>query len=271
MKHMVHNISKYLRICLRFLNLSYQKILIYRVSFILTTFTISLWLVASFVSIYIIYSYSDSFAGYSMWQYIGFMGFFQVFQNIFWFFFDTSLNSLSDNIFYGKIDGIITKPISSKFLASINEFDISSIPNIIFGALVLMVSLSKLDVNITLIMLTKLFIITICSVILFYSLFFSIMTLAFWAGRMNSVRGFLHTVLNDPGSIPTTAYRGIARFIASFIIPVALIATVPTSVLFFQDVSWKLTGFYILLTLVFYAVSNITWRIGLKNYSSVSS
>jgi len=199
------------------------------------------------------------------------MGFFHIFQNIFWFLFDISLNSLSDNIFYGKIDGLLTKPIGSKFLASFNEFDIASIPNALFGLAVFFISIIKLKIVITFLLVLKLLILAACSVVVFYSIFFIVLSLAFWAGRMESVRGFLHTVLNDPGSIPSSAYQGAIRFIASFIIPVALVTTVPTSVIFFNNIDWPLTSYYVILATVFYLGSNLVWKLGLKSYSSVSS
>lgn len=270
MKHMVRNTVKYLKIVRILLSLSNQKIAEYRLSFYMTTVSIGLWLIADYVWLIIIYKFTHFFAGYNIWQYIGFLGFYFFFVNSFWFLFDYSLNKLSNDIYEGKIDMLITKPVDSQFLASFNEFDVPSVFNLIFGLGVFIFSILKLQLSVNILQVIYLIIITFSGLASFYAIMFSVFSLTFWIGRSRAVQGLLHMIFHDPSKIPTAAYQGGVKVLFYFIIPVALVATVPTSILYFS-IDYKLVLYYLAFTIVIFSLCRLIWRIGLRSYSSVSS
>lgn len=270
MKQSVRSIIKYLRILRILLSLSNQKVAEYRTSFIMTTGTIALWLVAEFFWMFVIFKFTQSYAGYNVWQYIGFIGFYFFIINLFWFLFDTSLNSLSDNIYDGKIDMLILRPINSQFLATFLEFDIPSIFNSFMGLVTFMIAIIKLAPQVHILQILSLILITCLCIISFYSILFSVFSLSFWSGRLPALRAFLNMIFHEPSRVPTEAYRGGIKILFYFIIPVALVATIPTSVFYF-GINGKLILYYTIFTGIVFLLSRIVWDLGLRSYSSVSS
>lgn len=269
MRRMVHKIKKYLKVIKALILISIHKATVYRLSFFMTTITIAMWLGAYLIWYYILFHYTSQIGGYNSWQYIGFLGFYQFTINVFWFWFSYGLYYLSDNIYDGKVDYFIVKPISSQFLASISELDIPSFFNMILGLSVYILALIKVNSHLTIISLLEFIIVFICSILIFYSFFFCFLISSFWLGRMQAIRGFFVKSYNDTSTVPTGTFQGVLKFILYFIFPVAVTTTIPTSILYF-GIKWQLIFYYIIFTIGILLASMIVWKVGLKSYSSVS-
>lgn len=269
MKQLVRRLRKYLYILRILFSLSNQKIAEYRGSFFLETITITMWLLANILWVLLVFSFTDIFIGYSIWQYIAFQGFYFFAINLFWFFFDVSLNTLSNNIYDGKIDLWITKPMSAQFLASFNEFHIPSLVNLLYGFAVFICALVKQQIVLSITQVLSVLLIVVLSNIIFYSISFIVYCLTFWVGRLRAIHGILDVIFDDATSIPTDAYKGGLKFLFYFVVPVAITVTIPTSIVFF-DFDSKMLLYYFVFAVLVYLLSRIVWRLGLRTYSSVS-
>lgn len=270
MKQLVHRVKTYMKIIRRYLIISFQLVAEYRKSFILTSISISLWLVADFFWLYLLFQYTDSFAGYGVWHYIGFLGCYFLIINLFWFVFDKPLDSLSRNIYEGKIDQWITKPIDSQYAVSFREFDINSLPNFIFGFATIIVAIIKTNTTVNFTNLILVILTGIIAIVIMYACMFTAYSLTFWIGRSGALKSFMHILFDDPATIPATAYKGFVKFLFYFVIPAAMIATVPTEILFFYT-HWNYLLYSTIFAVGMLLLSRIVWHLGLRTYTSVSS
>jgi ABC-2 type transport system permease protein len=270
MKRMAHKIIKYLKFVKIIFSLSFQKMSEYRVSFALTVLSINLWIVVDIIWLLLIFEYTESFAQYSNWQYFGFIGVFSFVRNLFHFIFHNSVYRLTDHIYDGKIDTWITKPLSSQFLASFVSFNMPSIANVILGLVIFIISLIKIGIEITFWKVFLFIYVVVLAVVFMYSFMFSLLCLTFWLGRLSAFNDFVSLLFDDPAEIPTMAYKGVLKFAFYFIIPVVLVATLPTSIFYF-GIDYKYILFYSVFVFSSFAFSRFIWRRGLRVYSSVSS
>lgn len=269
MKLMGIKMKKYLKIIEILWSMSLQTMVEYRTSFILTTLSIALWLLIDIGWIYFVYRLTDTFAGLSIWQYILFLGIYFFWINFYWFLFTLSLGSLSKFIYEGELDKWLVKPIDSQFTASVRGFDIPSLGNSIFGIVTIIVALFNLQVDASIANVALAFIILCLSFVAFYSIIFIIFSYTFWAGRMTALEGFIDSFVDSTSSIPANAYTGIIRIIIYFIIPVAMITSIPLNLIFFE-VSWQLILYYFIFTTSIALLARYVWKMGLKSYTSVS-
>ena len=246
---------------------SVQVLLEYRKSFLLATASICMWNVASWIWIKVLYQFSDSIAGYSIWQYVGFMGIYFFWINFFYFLFENSVRKLSDSIHDGKIDMLLVKPVDSQFSASIGIFDLPSLSSSLFGLAVTIFSLIRMGSGVGAAHLIVYFYIFTLSIIAFYSILFILMTATFYTGRFGGLSVLVSTLFDDPATIPTSAYSGVVKFFFYFIIPVALAVYMPSQLLYFK-LDLNLLIFYSFYTLLLFFTSRVFWKIGLRSYSS---
>jgi len=270
MKLLVHKIKKYIKILRILFSISTQLVSEYRVSFFLTSFTIALWLAVYVLRLHLIFLYTDSFAQYSIWQYLGFLGFYFFVINLFWFFFEGSLNKLSINIYEGVIDRLITKPVDSQFIVSFYDFNIPNLFNLLVGLVIFIVSLFQLGISVSILQFVLVLYLIILFIVSVYSLMFSGLCMTFWAGRLKAMESLIRLILDEPANVPASLYQGFFKVLFYFILPIALISTVPTNIFYFE-IEYQLILYYSVFTLIAFGVSRFVWKRGLKTYSSVSS
>ncbi|MGH2345499.1 MAG: ABC-2 family transporter protein, partial [Chloroflexota bacterium] len=70
----------------------------------------------------------------------------------------------------------------------------------------------------------------ICAVVIFYNILFMVMTVAFWAIKVDGLQYLFDELLNMAG-LPSAAYRGALGVLFSYVLPVGLAASVPAGVL----------------------------------------
>ena len=109
----------------------------------------------------------------------------------------------------------------------------------------------------------------VASLVIIYSLYLALSTLAFWFTRIEEVASiiWLHSTA---GSFPITAYPNWARFFFTFILPVAFVTTVPAEAATGRlDWDWGLGA--IAFAAAMLCGASWLWSRAIRNYSSASS
>ena len=68
---------------------------------------------------------------------------------------------------------------------------------------------------------------------------------------------------------PGDIFRGVGKIIFTFIIPIAIIATVPASILTGR-IEWRFALVSLLIGVTFLSVGLLVWRKSIEHYSSAS-
>lgn len=218
----------------------------------------------------VIYCKVDAINGWSMNQIIFFLGVFFFIDSLAMVTLVLGIASIPDMIRTGGLDLFIVKPINPLFNIATSKFEISFVPNIIYGVALMIYAASRLKMHITI----PHFLCFLVMLLVMYMLYLILMTIAytfsFWFIKVTSIIELHHQLVDMSFRVPGVAYTGIWKKIFMFILPYGLIATVPTQI--FTD--WQGTNMVIKSLVVvagFFGIMVLVWRRGLKQYNSASS
>lgn len=96
-----------------------------------------------------------------------------------------------------------------------------------------------------------------------------ITTTNFWFINIYNLEDLFHEI-SQVGRVPVYVFQRGMRFIFTYIIPVAFIATFPVQVLLGRS-DPKITVLALVLALISFFLSQKFWNFALKHYSSASS
>lgn len=181
----------------------------------------------------------------------------------------TGVGSIPDYVESGKLDTVLLKPVSPRFLISIANLNIDAVLTAILALPVFVYVLSTGTIKVTLINTLLYLLFIFIGVAIKYFFAFSLMSLSLWivkAYALHSIFGEFFNLTVYPESI----YKGIVRILFSLIVPIMIIANLPAMVFM-----GNFNSTYIVYSLVavglFWLLSNIAWRQGLKHYTSANS
>jgi len=259
-----------LKIYLLFLSQNIKKEVMYRTNFF-TLFAIDfvgLGLVLVFFRV--IFRENSLIAGWNFESVLLLIGSVAVLREAAYLTFRSGLQSLSQEIRTGRLDLTLAKPFSPQLLIAFKGISLTeSLSEGIMGLILIIYGIMKFDGNIGAYSILFYTLLGLISYILFYSvaLFFS--SLSFWLIKANNLGAVVWNFM-EMARYPRDILRGFGKIIFTFIIPTSLIVTVPVSVLIGKT-HFDLIFDLILVTVVFFIISNIVWRRGIRHYESASS
>lgn len=251
-----------------FIKNSVQEELEYRFDFFMNFFNAVISLLASLAVIYVMFQNANEIGGWTFTEVVVLIGVFRLVRGIVDSIIIPNLGQLSEYVRQGTMDFILLKPINAQFYVSLRRCRIWDASNILIGFFLIFVGLYKLKLfSLVSIILGSLLI--VLSIIIIYSIWFIIMSLAFWFVDVRNLQTILN-MLMEFGQFPLSVYPSGLRFLFSFIFPIAFITTIPASA-FIGNFSIQLLGLAGLITLIFFINSVVIWRMALRSYSSASS
>ena len=183
-----------------------------------------------------------------------------------WFY--PSLSKITQYVQRGEFDVLLIKPVASQFLVTFRYLQVLEFTGLLIGLSVIGTGMYRVG-SITPINILLLVVFMIASIVIIYSLYLALSTLAFWFTRIEEVASmiWLHSTA---GNYPITAFPPWARFLFTFVLPVAFVTNVPAKAATGRlDWDWGLGG----LAFAAFALSGATWlwNRAIRSYSSASS
>src|SRR3954453_12570895 len=118
----------------------------FKANFILWMVVEVLWFLGQIVFFSIVFGSVDRIGDWSKWEVVLLVGTHQIIAQLFQAFFFVNVANIPELVRTGKLDSLLVLPIDSQFAVSTKQFSLDSIVNAIVGAVVVVVSLSKLGV-----------------------------------------------------------------------------------------------------------------------------
>jgi ABC-2 type transport system permease protein len=243
----------------------------FKMNFLLWMVVESLWFVGQLVFINIIFSQVNQIGDWTKWQMVLLVGTHQIIGQIFQAFFYTNLVNIPELVRTGKLDFVLLQPVDGQFTASFRQFGLDSIVNTLVGIGIVVYSLVRLQImpgfgQILLYIATVLLGVTI-----HYAIMFLLGSASFWIVRSQGLIWGYYQVFSL-ARYPDVVFRGVVKFMFSWIIPVVVVTNVPTRVLMTAaSTPWLLIGHLVLASGLMIFVSRMIWKMGLNRYSSASS
>lgn len=221
------------------------------------------------VSVELIFGQVDSIAGWSREEVLLLICVHGLFFDFLWTFILQNLLSFSHYIRKGELDFALLKPVNLRFLVSTRYFEFDHWLRIIFLIFLLFKLLRRIPVQLTIFSWLNFSLLFFLGLFIFYNFYFMITTTNFWFINIYNLEDLFHEI-SQVGRVPVYVFQRGMRFIFTYIIPVAFIATFPVQVLLGRSDS-KITVLALVLALISFFLSQKFWNFALKHYSSASS
>lgn len=260
--------KRHLRLILLFVRATVQIQLEYRSGIVGKTIANLLATGTTLLLVWAMFSNVESVGGWTFDQVLILVGIVTTVDYVMEVWFYPSLNPVSGYVRRGEFDALLLKPVASQFLVTFRYLQLLDAPALVVGLIIIGVGMHRVDA-VGPMNLLLLAIFMIAALVIIYSLYLALSTLAFWFTRIEEVASiiWLHSTA---GSFPITAYPPWARFFFTFILPVTFVTNVPA-----QAATGRLTLDLALSTLAFAAAvlcgASWLWSRAIRNYSSASS
>ncbi|MFJ4923702.1 ABC transporter permease [Streptomyces sp. NPDC088725] len=250
-------------------SMSLRQALAFRVNLIFDTVMAVVALLSTFAAVLIIFSRTDTLAGWTKPEMFVLIGTFELLSGIKATFVDPNLASFpARGIREGRLDHHLLQPAPSMFLVSLSTATPLAGVQIPLGLAVVGVSVSTGD---------RLpgpgpaiaWLLLVCAAtVTMWALGMLFASLAFWASKLD-----LHSLFSNAWQLaryPADIYAKPLRLLFTYVIPLALIATVPTRVLI-RPVDPHAVLVALATSVVAVLLATVTWRQGLKRYTGATS
>src|SRR3954469_3531989 len=137
---------RYIEIYSIMLRNSLIRDLSFKANFLLWMVVEVLWFCGQIVFFSIIFGNVDHIGDWTKWEVVLLIGTHQIITKLFQAFFFMNLAKIPGLVRMGKLDSVLVLPTDRQFAVSTKQFGLGSILNALLGAVVVIVSLSKLSI-----------------------------------------------------------------------------------------------------------------------------
>ncbi len=249
-------------------SVSVRRELAFRADLLFQVLMAAVGAAAGLAALAVVYTQTETLAGWRLGEAIVLLGTYQIASGVLATFIEPNAALFADQVRSGKLDELLLKPTSSIFLASLGSCAPLALWQVATGVAVMVLGLRESGAVPALwgwagwlAMLGIGVVITWASRVLLASI-------ALWTPV--SGLGVVYGALWQFGRYPVGIYRQPIRFILTWVLPVAFVATFPARALM-GDVSAELLLVGFLAGLGAVVVVRLVWDAGLRRYTSATS
>jgi ABC-2 type transport system permease protein len=241
----------------------------YRVNFVLQLFQSLLALGVGLVVLALVYSHTESLNGWSEDELLAVLGIQILMGGVIHAAIQPNMSRLMEDVRDGRLDYALTKPEDAQLLVSVREVRIWQAVDVVVGAVVLGLALSRLQGELGVVDVLAFALALALGGLMIYCFWLAITTVAFWVVRMEHVLELFEGVY-QAGRWPVGIYPGWLRFGLTFLVPIAFAVTVPAEAVT-SRLDWQTLLLAALLAAAMSAVTRFFFRVGLRRYSGASA
>jgi ABC-2 type transport system permease protein len=242
----------------------------FKANFLLWIVVEMLWFALQLTFIAVIYQHTDRIATWSKWEVILLIGASHFIQQLFTALFLSNVTQLSEYIRTGKLDFMLLLPVNTRFLVSCRQVDLGGFVNAASAVAIMVYAMGQLGVEMTPGRWVGFLLLTICSLLVHYSLMLMLAATSFWTVRGQGIVWGYYNLFNI-ARLPDAAFRGMFKVFFTYALPVLLVANVPAKLLAHKLGSPAEMLLLLGLSLACFGASEGVWRVSLRHYTSASS
>lgn len=173
-------------------------------------------------------------------------------------------------IMEGKFDRVLLRPISSLFQVLFETFRIESFHEVLVGLGILVWASRRLGYHWTVLDVVLLVLFSLCGGVIYVSIFLFLSTFSFWFEDRIGIHPPFWNLLMF-GRYPLSIYSGYIQFVLSWIIPFGFAAFYPSARLLRREEFLAYAPLIPVVAAATLALAGVSWRFGLRRYSSTGS
>jgi ABC-2 type transport system permease protein len=274
--------ARYFRLLGALARYSLAREMAFRGNFLAKVVVELLWLGMLLIFYRTVFAKTSVVADWSQEQYLFFVGCYFALGGVIETLFLGNCANFADLVRSGDLDHYLLKPIDEQFLLTCWDIDWSTAPNVLLGAVVMVLSLINMDGWVFRPEQVLLFLVLFgCGVLIAYSFLVLLMSTGVWFVRNQSLYELwwlFSSLMRYPREIFTRTWAFPIGWVFTFVVPVMVVANVPARVMVKSaldpsspEFSPGLIVFTLVSTVVLLVVSRKFFRYSLGRYRSASS
>ena len=266
--------GRYIRLYCAFIRIGLIKEMSFRTNFLIRVVTELLWFVLLCVFFGVIYSKTDSIAGWSKFQYLVLLGTHFIVTGIVETLFMQNFSELAEQVRSGKLDFALSKPVDEQFLLTMQSLDWATAANVVIGLALVSYSLGQLGVTPTFTQCAIYLITVLAGVAIFYSIMTMLAVTAVWLVRnqhLYEMWFYVNIFARYPPGVFQGALGDPLRRLLTYVIPVLVAIAVPAETLGRSLTRPRMVLFALCAAPALLTLSRIVFRYALRHYRSASS
>lgn len=261
-------IRKFLELYYAFFKASLVADMEFRLNFVLLIIAEFVWYGTQLVLYEVIFQHTEFIGDWKLAQMRVFIFLALFVDSIYMILWDANFVKFNDDVRKGNLDLLLTKPINSMFMLSSQKMSITHIPCFfITGAGLIWACAQLPDFNFLNLFWLLLMVPSGLSVI--FCGRFALNATAILFTRADFLQYVWYSLFRL-GLRPDAIYAGVLRFALVFVLPFAMIASVPTRFLL-EPVNWTLAAWALVMPVILVTLLTKYWHYCLRFYSSASS
>ncbi len=242
----------------------------FKLNFVLWIVAEMMWFALQLCFMNVLYSHTESIAGWSKWEVVLLVGCSHFIQQLFTALFLSNVTELSELIRTGRLDFLLLLPVNARFLISFRKVDLGAFVNAATAVGVIIYALIQLNQVPRIVQVVVFLLLCLVGTFIHYSLVFLLATVSFWTVRAQGIIWGYYNLFNI-ARLPDTAFRGFYKVVFTFVLPILLVSNVPARWLSEKSGSLASVGLLVVMALACFGMSEAAWRYSLRHYTSASS
>lgn len=261
-------IKKYWQIYMALFKASFIADLEYRANLVSQVVTDIFWVIAQITTFKVLFLHTPKIGDWNLAETQVFLGLLFIIDALYMIFIHENINNISEKVRKGDLDLLLTKPVSSQFMVSLQKANFALFGNLLVAIGWFVYAVVSLGTISPWRFLWLIFLIP-ASLVIIYFLRFSFAVFSLIIVRSENLQ-FLWWQIYKVGMRPDSSYVPWMRWVILTILPVGLVISVPARALLNPPDIILLLWPIVLMPILLY-LSHRFWQFGLKYYSSASS
>jgi ABC-2 type transport system permease protein len=186
-----------------------------------------------------------------------------------------NLDFVGEMVRAGSFDRMLIRPISPLLQVLLAEFRVNGLGDVVIGLAIFLLVQPALHVAWTLLALGYLILVIVGSVLLEAGIFLIIASAAFWIVQSESLTWWAGDMINTFGNYPLSIFPQGARYLFTFVFPIAFLAFFPAAVFLGRAGDVPFTPLFAygspLIGATVFALGRVVWGFGLGHHQSTGT
>ncbi len=246
-----------------------QGMLAYRANLVADLLVSAMWLAVELLSLLVIFSNTNSMAGWSAGELLALMGVWKLLMGfatgIMW----PNTERFNASVRDGTLDYTFLMPANSQLLMTMQRISVLQLHNVLQFAILVPIGLSLSGITVTLMGVFSFALLCVGGLVILYSLWIILMAAVFWFTKFDNNVTLIQAVM-DAARYPTSVFPPWLRALLTFVIPVGVATTVPLQAIRGDLSPLEVIGFLSMAVITF-LISNRVWLAGTRRYAGASA
>jgi ABC-2 type transport system permease protein len=252
-----------------FLRIGVMNEVQYRANFFVALFQSLLALAVGLIVLSLVFSHTTTLKGWDHSELLCVLGIQIAMGGVIRATIQPNMLRLIDEVGDGKLDYMLTKPEDSQVLVSVREVRIWQLIDVVSGAVILGIGVSRLETSIGLGDALAFVALLVVGGAMLYCVWLVLATGSFWVVRMWFLTELFEGVYQT-GRWPIGIYPGWLRYSMTYLVPIGFAITVPAQAIT-SRLHWTTVVTALAFVAVLFAFTRWFWRFGLRRYSGASA